>query len=58
MDQAMTVEQRLHADAVLRLEREQTELLLRASARQEPAAGMTSAEKAIRLARAAASLRA
>ena len=56
MNQPMTAEQRRHADAVFRIERERADLILRA--REEPAAGMTHAEKTVRLARAAASLRA
>jgi hypothetical protein len=56
MNQSMTAEQRRHADAVMRLERERADLIMRA--REEPATGMTHAEKAVRLARAAASLRA
>ena len=56
MNQFMTAEQRRQAHAVVRLERERADLLLRT--RDEPAAGMTHDEKAVRLARAAASLRA
>ena len=55
MNQPMTAEQRRHADAIVRLERERADLILRT--RDEPAAGMTHAEKVMRLARAAASLR-
>ena len=56
MNGAMTAEQRRHADAVARLERERVDPLLTHRA-AEPVAGMTHAEKAVRLARAAASLR-
>ena len=56
MNGAMTAEQRRQADAVARLERERVDLL-RMTWRAEPVAGMTHDEKAVRLARAAASLR-
>ena len=56
MHQSMTAEQRRHADALARLERERADLIPRT--RDERAVGMTQAEKAVRLARAAASLRA
>ena len=57
MNGAMTAEQRRHADAVARLERERVDLLMRPLWPADPVAGMTHAEKAVRLARAAASLR-
>jgi len=56
MNGAMTAEQRRQADAVARLERERADRL-RASWPAEPLAAMTHDEKAVRLARAAASLR-
>ena len=56
MNGAMTAEQHRQADAVARLERERVDVL-RASRPAEPVAGMTHDEKAVRLARAAASLR-